>query len=230
MRGWAVNLGALGVAAATLVTAEAQSVSLGTPEHGSLQGGVSIPVEGDGFVSYSRLGNWLGRQCVNSRVRDILLTAFKDLHAAQPDRIYVIGETGLKAGGRFRPHRSHQNGLSVDIFMPVRDETGKRVLMPTPPWRKFGYGLEFDAEGKGEGLAIDFTSLAELLAELEKDAPHCGLTVQRIIVAPEYVDRVLAAGGSQTAGLASRFMRRPAWVRHDEHVHVDFRVLPTSKR
>jgi penicillin-insensitive murein DD-endopeptidase len=160
-----VTLIAVGLAVATAVCADAQSVSLGTPEHGSLQGGVSIPVEGDGFVSYSRLGNWLGRQYVNSRVRDILLTAFKVLHAAQPDRIYVIGETGLKAGGRFRPHRSHQNGLSVDIFMPVRDEAGKRVLMPTPSWRKFGYGLEFDAEGKGEGLVIDFTSLAELLAE-----------------------------------------------------------------
>ena len=65
--------------------------------------------------------------------------------------------------------------------------------------------------GPGEGrepLVIDFPSLAELLAELDKDAPRYGLTTQRIIVAPEYVDRVLAAGGRQTAALASKFLRR----------------------
>jgi hypothetical protein len=25
------------------------------------------------------------------------------------------------------------------------------------------------------------------------------------------------------------FMRKPAWVRHDEHLHIDFRLAPTSK-
>ncbi len=150
--------------------AEPESVSLGTPAHGSLQGGISLPTEGDGFVTYSRLGNWLGRQYVNSRVLDTLLAGFAALHAAQPDRLFVVGETGLRNGGRFRPHRSHQNGLSVDIFMPVRNAVGQRVLMPTEPWQKFGYAHEFDAEGREGGLVIDFTSLAELASR----AVSCG--------------------------------------------------------
>ncbi len=211
--------------AATTVVAAPESVSVGAPAHGSLLGGVSLPTAGDGFVTYSRLGNWLGRQYVNSRVRDTLIPAFAALHAAQRDRVFVVGETGLQKGGPFRPHRSHQNGLSVDILMPVRNRAGQRVLTPTPPWQKFGYSLEFDAQGRGDGLTIDFASLAELLAELGRDAPQHGLTVERIIVAPEYVDRVLAAAGGRAAALADRFMRRPAWVRHDEHVHVDFRVV-----
>ncbi len=66
--------------------------------------------------------------------------------------------------------------------------------------------------------------MADLLVELEREAPAHGLAIDRIIVAPEYVDRVLGAGGAAVARLAERFMRRPAWVRHDEHVHVDFRV------
>ncbi len=128
---------------------ERESASTGTPVRGSLQDGVSLPVDGDGFVTYSRLGNWLGRQYVNSRVRDTLGAAFKALHARHPDRVFVVGETGLQKGGRFRPHRSHQNGLSVDVFMPVRNGQGERVLMPTAAWQKFGYSLEFDTEGKG---------------------------------------------------------------------------------
>jgi penicillin-insensitive murein DD-endopeptidase len=203
---------------------EPASISLGSPAHGSLQGGVSLPAEGDGFVTYSSIGHWLGRQYVNSRVRDALAAAFVALHSAQPDRQFVVGETGLRNGGRFRPHRSHQNGLSVDIFMPLRDAAGRRVLMPTQAWRKFGYSMEFDAQGRGDGLVIDFRSVAELLAELNRQAPKSGLVIERIIVAPEYVERVLGAGGSSVAPLEPVFMRKPAWVRHDEHVHVDFRI------
>ncbi len=97
--------------------------------------------------------------------------------------------------------------------------------MPTAPWQQFGYAMEFDAQGKSAGLSIDFSCLAELLLALDREAQLHGLAIERVIVAPEYVDRVLGAKRSEMAGLASRFMRRPAWVRHDEHVHVDFRVV-----
>jgi penicillin-insensitive murein endopeptidase len=167
-----------------------------------------------------------GRQYVHSRVRDTLVAAFSALHAAKPERTFVLGETGLEPGGRFRPHRSHQNGLSVDIFMPVRDDSGHAVLTPTAPWQKFGYALEFDAKGEGSGLSIDFDSLAELVLELNRQAQLHGLALERIIVAPEYIDRVIGASNSgEMAALVGRFTRRPAWVRHDEHLHVDFRVV-----
>ena len=109
--------------------------------------------------------------------------------------------------------------------MPVRDGGGQWVLMPTAPWQKFGYSLDFDAQGRGSGLSIDFPCLGEMLLTLDREAQRHGLVVERIIVAPEYVDRVLGTRRSEMAGLAVRFMRRPAWVRHDEHVHVDFRVV-----
>lgn len=205
---------------------QAESVSVGTPASGSLKDGVSLPSLGKGFVAYSALGNLLGRQYVHSRVYDTLLDAFASLQAATPDRLFVLGETGLKAGGRFRPHRTHQNGLSVDIFMPVRDKRARHVPMPTAPWNKFGYSLEFDSRGEGDGVSIDFESVAELLVELDRQAERHGLAIERIIVAPEYVGRVLSAKKpSGITRLADRFMRNAAWVRHDEHLHVDFRVV-----
>lgn len=207
----------------------AESVSVGTPTKGSLKDGVSFASQGAGFVTYSRLGNLIGRQYVHSRVHDALVAAFASLHTATPDRTLVLGETGLKAGGRFAPHRTHQNGLSVDIFMPVRDAESRHVLMPTAPWNKFGYSLEFDRDGRGEGLTIDFDSLAELLVEVYRQAGLHGLAVDRIIVAPEYVDRVLSAKAAGIRKLEQVFMRGPAWVRHDEHLHIDFRVLPARR-
>jgi len=214
---------------ASWVALLAESVSIGTPAKGSLKDGVSFPSQGSGFVTYSTLGNLMGRQYVHSRVLAALVEAFASLHAAAPDRTFVLGETGLKDGGRIRPHKTHQNGLSVDIFMPVRDEASRHVLMPTAPWNEFGYSLEFDSSGHGEGLVIDFESVAELLVEVDRQAQAHGLALDRIIVAPEYVDRILAAKALGIRQLASLFMRTPAWVRHDEHLHVDFRVLPGRK-
>jgi penicillin-insensitive murein endopeptidase len=190
---------------------------------------VSFASRGEGFVTYSMLGNLAGRQYVHSRVHDALVAAFASLHAAAPDRTFVLGETGLKAGGRFPPHRTHQNGLSVDIFMPVRDADSRPALMPTAPWNKFGYSLEFDRIGRGEGLAIDFGSVAELLVEVHRQAGLHGLAVERIIVAPEYVDRVLSARAPGVGQLEPLFLRKPAWVRHDEHLHLEFRVVPARQ-
>ncbi len=101
--------------------------------------------------------------------------------------------------------------------------------MPTAAWQKFGYDLEFDAKGEGDDLSIDFASLAELVLELDRQASRHGLAVDRIIVAPEYVDRVIGARNNEAmVRLSNCFSRRPAWVRHDEHVHVDFRVVKAA--
>lgn len=202
---------------------------MGTTAKGSLRDGVSFAARGEGFVTYSTLGNLVGRQYVHSRVHHALVAAFAALHTATPDRTFVLGETGLKAGGRVPPHRTHQNGLSVDIFMPVRDAESRQTMMPTAPWNKFGYSLEFDRNGRGEGLTIDFDSVAELLLEIHRQAGLQGLAVERIIVAPEYVDRVLSAKAVRIRELGPQFMRKPAWVRHDEHLHIDFRLLPARK-
>ena len=50
---------------------------------------------------------------------------------------------GWPKGGAFWPHRSHENGLSVDVFVPVRDAAGQAREVPTWPWNRFGYGLDF---------------------------------------------------------------------------------------
>ncbi len=34
-----------------------------------------------------------------------------------------------------------------------------------------------------------------------------------------------AERAEQMQKLSGRFTRRPAWVRHDEHLHVDFRLV-----
>jgi penicillin-insensitive murein endopeptidase len=218
---------AVGVAHGRIARDDASpSRSVGTPAQGRLEHGHPIPPSGPGFVTYSYLGSALGRQYVHGAVRDLLVEAFAACARDRPNRRFVVGETGWPHGGRFWPHRSHENGLSVDVFMPLRDGAGRARDVAAWPWNEFGYGLDFDAKGKLGDLSIDFDEVALLLTEIDARARAFGLRVQQIIVAPEYVPLILAStSGKRMGGLSGAFQRRPVWWRHDEHVHLDFAVL-----
>jgi penicillin-insensitive murein endopeptidase len=223
---------ALTVATATLLygndlaialESSAPSVSVGRKGAGRLEHGKRLPTAGPNFAAYSRLGALLGRNSVHSDVRATIVDAYRELEHTQPDVSYIYGETGWPSGGRLRPHRTHQNGLSADFLVPVRSAAGAPSVIPTAPWRGFGYAMEFDSTGRAGDLRIDFGAVAAHLAALERAAARHGLTIELVIFAPE-LQRELARSG-QGRDLLRRlpFMTRRAWVRHDEHYHVDFR-------
>ncbi len=222
--GWVASYA--GARARVALDDELPSRSTGTPAHGALEHGHPMPPSGPGFVTYSYLGSALGRQHVHGAVRDLLLDAFRATAALRPDRHFVLGETGWRSGGHFWPHDTHQAGTSVDVFMPLRDAEGHARDVRTWPWDRFGYGHDFDHEGKLGGDHIDFDDLAVLLTELGARASAFGLQVSKIIVAPEYVPLLLATPtGARLGPLAPLLTRHASSWRHDEHVHVDFTVV-----
>lgn len=207
---------------AIALESRAPSVSVGSVSHGSLRHGKRLPSRGVNFGAYSLLGLFLGRNTVNGRVRDAVVDAYAELRDSLPMGRFVYGECGWPHGGRFRPHRTHQNGLSVDFFLPVRDERNAVTTLPTWPWRGFGYGWEFDSTGRAGGLHVDFAAAAQHLAALDRAARRHGLAIQLVIIAPEY-RRILARSprGRDVLALLP-FMQGKPWIRHDEHYHVDF--------
>ena len=102
----------------------AGSQCFGTVSNGRIENSVRLPAEGPNFDAYSSLGVAAGRTHVHSRVAAVIIAAYSALQTTSPSTAYVYGETGWSSGGRFRPHRTHQNGLSVDFFVPVRDAKG----------------------------------------------------------------------------------------------------------
>jgi len=101
------------------------SRSIGTPAQGELHDGKRLPSRGENFRAYSDLGALLGRNAVHHKVRDAVLEAYAELARDHADVTFVYGETGWPGGGRFEPHRTHQNGMAVDFFVPVRDRDGR---------------------------------------------------------------------------------------------------------
>jgi penicillin-insensitive murein endopeptidase len=201
-----------------------ESQCFGTAGNGRLEGGVQLPDSGKNFSAYSSLASTLGRNHVHSKVRTVVLAAYDAVMKTMPDVVFVYGETGWAKGGRIRPHRTHQNGLSVDFMVPVRDQDGKSVPLPTNVLNKYGYDIEFDKSGKYETYRLDFPALAEHLYQLKQAAVANGVDVALVIFDPPMVPRLLETARGSYLKRNVKFMTTPAWVRHDEHYHVDFAV------
>jgi penicillin-insensitive murein endopeptidase len=206
-----------------LLGAEA-SLCRGTVANGRLEHGCRMPRSGPNFEAYSSLGVGLGRTYVHCTVARVVEAAYAQLAKEHSDLRFVYGETGFEEGGRFKPHRTHQNGLSVDFFVPVRNRRGESVPLGTNALNKWGYDIEFDTRGPYEDLRIDFDAIALHLAALSKAAKREGIGIAKIIFDPKL--QPLLKRSPEWARLKGSIplSPNPAWIRHDEHFHVDFAV------
>ena len=212
------------LAAGSGATASATSVCHGTPGNGRLEAGVPLPESGANFTPYSVLGVTLGRTHAHAKVAAAVGVAYATLERTAKGTMFVYGESGWSSGGRIKPHRTHQNGLSVDFMVPVVDDDGVSVPLPTGVFNRFGYDIEFDAKARSDGLAIDFEAIAEHLHALDAAARAEGIGISRVIFDNAYMPRLLRTRRGAWIGEHVTFMKGEPWVRHDEHYHVDFDV------
>lgn len=212
------------LASGQIAQASEQSVCYGTTKKGKLAHGVKLPNKGKNFVSYSDTAQWLGRTYVHSTVKKIVLDAYKSLEIEQPNKKYKYAETGYEEGGLFTPHKTHQNGLSVDFTVPVTGKNGESMLLPTHPFNKYGYGVEFDQDGRYDEYIIDFKAMAAHIVALDKAAEENGVTIWRVIFDPVLQPYLLKTTYGNYLQTNIQFSKKRSWVRHDAHYHVDFDV------
>jgi penicillin-insensitive murein endopeptidase len=206
------------------VAATEPSACFGTTSAGQLENGWKLPSEGPNFSAYSTLGRVLGRTYVHSTVYDIVLEAYAHTAKTIPDAVFVYGETGFRQGGKFKPHKTHQNGLSVDFMVPIRDGQGRSVPLPTNVMTKWGYDLEFDESGHLNDWQIDYQAMAEHLYQLQQASRRRGVEIWRVIFDPKLQPMLKESPRWQYLKDNIAFSTKPSWVRHDEHYHVDFDV------
>ena len=207
----------------TLAFAES-STCYGETKNGHLENGVELPRKGNNFVTYSNVARLAGRTYVHSTVRDIIVASYKDLEKDQPNKVYKYAETGFKEGGPFKPHKTHQNGLSVDFMTPVTNSKGKSVHLPTNPLNKFGYNIEFDENDKFKDYSIDYEAIAAHVVQLHKQSLAHGVEIWRVIFDPKLTPNLYKTKYSEYLKSNIQFSKKRSWVRHDEHYHVDFAI------
>lgn len=109
-----------------------RSRAIGKPNRGRLAGGVELPAAGTHFVTVDPVTgtspNRAWRRYGTDRLLEVLLRVAVEHAAAHPGAPrLVVGDLSRPRGGRFGRefggdgHRSHQNGLDVDVYYPRRD-------------------------------------------------------------------------------------------------------------
>ena len=200
-----------------------ESTCYGTTKHGRLENAVKLPNEGKNYISYSSLARLLGRTYVHSKVYDVVVNAYEMLETEQPDKVFKYAETGYKEGGKFKPHKTHQNGLSVDFMTPVLKK-GKSVHLSTHPFNKYGYSIEFDENSKYKDYKIDYEALAAHIVTLHKSAKKHNIGIWRVILDPKLQPNLYKTRYANYIRKNIQLSKKRSWVRHDEHYHVDFIV------
>ena len=205
-----------------------ESICYGTTDKGKIENAWQLPSSGENFSAYGSLGATLGRNYVHSKVYATVLDAYKTLFKEEPSKVFVYGETGWKNGGKFRPHKTHQNGLSVDFFVPVLDKNRKSVPLPTSALNKFGYSIEFDSKGRYKEYSIDFEAMAAHLLALKDSADKNHIKILRVIFDNDLQKLLFQTSTGKQLQSILVFSTKKAWVRHDEHYHVDF-IVPCKE-
>jgi penicillin-insensitive murein DD-endopeptidase len=200
----------------------ADSVCHGTPAKGRIEHAVQLPASGKNFRAYSAVGTSLGRTYTHAHVADAITAAYAALAQRAPAKIFVYGETGFAKGGPFKPHKTHQNGLSVDFMVPVVDAKGRSVPLPGNAGNRYGYDIEFDTDARYRDLRIDFEALGEHLYALDQAGRRSGARIGRVIFEPAFLRKLFATRRGPFLRGSITFVRGKVWWRHDEHYHVDF--------
>ena len=78
-----------------------------------LEGGESVPCSGDNFEAFATTACVMGRNYLHPLVVETVVDAYGILSEREPDRVWQYGDLGWESGGSFKPHKTHQNGLSA---------------------------------------------------------------------------------------------------------------------
>ncbi len=190
--------------------AEVRSVSTGPPAaigeaaNGCLAGAASLPPQGEGFVQ-------IRRERLRQFGHPLTLSFVRDLGASQTQasgRYVMIGDLSQPRGGPISSsHRSHQNGLDLDIWFQLADS-------PAQANRSYPEADAPPTMVRADGLAVNGLwgqDQRRLLKFAAEDA-----RVERIFVNPAIK---LALCDNETGD--RRWLRkiRP-WRGHDAHFHV----------
>jgi penicillin-insensitive murein DD-endopeptidase len=210
------------------------SICTGTEAGGTLTHAKLIPFSGTNYRYFDAESYLQGHAFMSDKMANTLLASYKELEALAPGRIFSYMESGLQNGGPIPGHRTHQNGRSVDLMVPLmKDSVPYYSLDSIGGWH---YTLDFDDKGRysrDSTVAIDFNLLAMQVLSLDRQARKNGLHVKKVILKLELKDDFYSTPQGKkvkSKGIYLAMNLPPATNKqHDDHFHVDFEPLAPSK-
>lgn len=206
---------------------ELSSQSLGTVSNGSIKNSKLLPFSGKNFKYFDKWSYLQGRAFLNGHVLKSLLNSYESLERTTPRRQFTVMECSHKEGGKLWPHRTHQNGLSVDFMMPLVKNNKAYYELDSKGIKH--YLLEFDNEGrycKDKAVKVDFNLVAKHILGLETSARKFGYSVKKVIIKIEFKDELYASEYGKKLKRSGIYVVQGLTPKinalHDDHYHVDF--------
>ncbi|MCC6703144.1 MAG: penicillin-insensitive murein endopeptidase [Fluviicola sp.] len=207
----------------------AKSISEGSVSNGSLTNGRILPFSGKNFQYFDTTSYLYKRAFVHEKVLQSILDSYQNLEITCPDCHFGIMECSNEHGGPIKPHRTHQNGLSVDFMTPLLKNE-----VPTNALDNLGashYLMQFDKNGNytsDPSYRIDFDKMALHLLALNEAATANGLKIEKVILKLELKDELFATPNGKKlreTGIYFATNLTPLINNlHDDHYHVDFKI------
>ena len=178
--------------------------AIGSYTAGCVQGAVSLPQEGPGFQVMRRYRHrFFGHP--------LLVRYLRELGAAAGQKglgVLLIGDLGQPRGGPTPTgHRSHQNGLDVDIWFWL---PGDRAALTVAERETVGAPSMLTADGS----ALDARQWSQRQAEVMR------LAVGFDVVARIFVNPVIKKALCEQFPGAPWLQKLRPWWGHDDHFHV----------
>jgi len=184
------------------------------PANGCIAGARALPATGIGFVSIRRHRNrYYGHPDTIRLVQKLGRALSKRTHA-----LMMVGDLSQPRGGRMASmHRSHQNGMDVDIWFRLVDSARSANV-------RYPEGRHPDSMVAPGGLELsrDWGEHQRFLLKATADHPR----VDRIIVHPA-IKRALCRS---ERGHRSWLRKLRPWWGHDAHFHIRLKCPRGSPR
>ena len=210
---------------------QGESESVGKVNDGKIVNAYKLPRKGENFKYFSLFDYYvLGRCYIHSGIYKTILESYAILEKENPNYIYRIMECSKRKGGRPFPHRTHQNGTSVEFMTPLV-KNGK----PKTFYDKIGmfrYLMKFDSHGSSrinKKVKIDFEAVAQHILILDKTARKNGFKIRKVILETNLKDELFATKyGNELNERNIYFVKSLPKVideLHDDHYHIDFEKI-----
>lgn len=208
-----------------------KSLSKGSVKQGSLENGRRFPKKGDDFKYFYKITYFIkGRAWVHSKICSAVIKAYQDFIQSMPNINFMILECSHKKGGKMHPHRTHQNGTSIDFAVPLKKN---KKPYHGDQWKGvWHYGMRFNENGECKGnkkVSIDFEDMAKHILALEKAARKRNMYLKKVLLKINLKDEFFSTPfGIEVKSKKIYFAKYlPPFIDdfHDDHYHIDFGFL-----
>lgn len=209
------------------------SKSIGKVNNGSLINGVKFKYKQNNHSYFSFTSYYLlHRAYVHEKVQTITLKAYEKLNKKYPKQKWGIMECSRPHGGKMNPHRTHQNGTSIDFMTPFKWVKSNKQYRGRAHLGVWHYLLNFDKDGylnKYKNVQIDFNMIAEHILTLNTEAKKQGWKIKKVILKINLKDNLFqtVAGKNlkKTGIYFAKYLTPMVDNVHDDHYHIDFEPI-----